>query len=267
MLRSTRNLAAILILPCALSYADVPDKEIAECSAKNGDLDRLECFDAMSKRHSLNAPQSAPSGITGSTGKWAVSNTINPLDDSQTVTLALHSSSGESIWGDKVTMYMRCQSDTTNMYINWGDFLGTDSIQVTTRIGSNDSATSSWRISTSNQSTFKSKPIEFIKSMLGTSKFVAQTTPYGENPVTAIFDIAGLDNAIKPLRETCGWDIVKPTPVQARPPDNIEGMTRNEIVKEARQSCAALPGCYTKITDCLTAFSSDIPKFVSCAYR
>jgi type VI secretion system protein VasI len=34
---------------------------------------------------------------------------------------------------------------------------------------------------------------------------VAQITPYNESPVTAIFDTSGLENAIKPLRETCNW--------------------------------------------------------------
>ncbi|EKK98854.1 hypothetical protein VCHC41B1_3364 [Vibrio cholerae HC-41B1] len=36
-------------------------------------------------------------------------------------------------------------------------------------------------------------------------KLVAQITPYNENPLTAIFDTAGLSNALLPLRKTCNW--------------------------------------------------------------
>ena len=41
--------------------------------------------------------------------------------------------------------------------------------------------------------------------MLTSTKLVAQVTPYNESPVTAIFNTAGLENAIKPLREICSW--------------------------------------------------------------
>ncbi|MHA4733259.1 type VI secretion system-associated protein TagO [Ensifer adhaerens] len=30
-------------------------------------------------------------------------------------------------------------------------------------------------------------------------------TPYGDNPIMLEFDISGLDQAVKPLREQCGW--------------------------------------------------------------
>jgi type VI secretion system protein VasI len=43
--------------------------------------------------------------------------------------------------------------------------------------------------------------------MLGADKFIAQTTPYNENPVTAIFETRGLRNALVPLADTCDWDL------------------------------------------------------------
>jgi TonB family protein len=35
--------------------------------------------------------------------------------------------------------------------------------------------------------------------------FLAQVTPYNENPITAIFDTRGMAAALKPLAKTCGW--------------------------------------------------------------
>ena len=60
-------------------------------------------------------------------------------------------------------------------------------------------------MSTDSQATFHPKAISFLKSLLQSNKLVAQITPYNESPVTAIFNTAGLENAIKPLRETCHW--------------------------------------------------------------
>lgn len=47
--------------------------------------------------------------------------------------------------------------------------------------------------------------IGFIKELMDADRFVAQVTPYNDNPVTAIFDLTGLNQAVQPLQETCGW--------------------------------------------------------------
>ena len=47
--------------------------------------------------------------------------------------------------------------------------------------------------------------VDFLKKLLVVDSFVAQVTPYSASPITAIFDIRGLSNAIKPLQETCSW--------------------------------------------------------------
>ncbi|MGF1736523.1 type VI secretion system-associated protein TagO [Photobacterium satsumensis] len=181
----------------------IDPKEVASCSAIDGDLARLECFDTLSAKNGLNGLQAVPTETDG-TGSWIVSKDINPVDDSQTVTMILQSESGTNKWGRKVAMVLRCSQNTTDMYINWGEYLGRDA-SVLTRVGSDKAETENWSLSTDSKASFKRKPIPMIKQMLGQSKFVAQITPYNESPVTAIFDINGIDSAIKPLRETCGW--------------------------------------------------------------
>lgn len=34
---------------------------------------------------------------------------------------------------------------------------------------------------------------------------IVRFTPFNESPVTAKFNITGLEEAIKPLRDSCGW--------------------------------------------------------------
>ena len=103
-------------------------------------------------------------------------------------------------------MVLRCKSNTTEAYINWEDFLGLDETTVVTRIGAAQASTRTWLLSTDNKSTFyRGSDIDFIQALMQDDRLVAQITPYNESPVTATFDLRGLSEAIKPLRETCQW--------------------------------------------------------------
>lgn len=135
---------------------------------------------------------------------WDVSFSADPIDDSKTVVLSLTADSGKNKWGSLVTVIARCKQNSTDFYINWNSYLGTDA-DVLTRIGSNKAVTSRWSMSTNKKSTFHKKPISFLKEMQNSNKLVAQISPYNASPVTAIFDTSGLENAIVPLREACGW--------------------------------------------------------------
>ena len=137
-------------------------------------------------------------------GVWLVSTRVDPIDDSQTVVLSVKSSSAVSIWGKPIALVLRCKSYETNAYIGWQDYLGSETV-VTTRIGKDKAKTARWNLSNDGLSSFHTKPIDFIKNMMGNDVLVAQTTPYRESTVTAIFNISGLENAIEPLRTTCNW--------------------------------------------------------------
>lgn len=199
----TWSLLVTFLLFSAVAQASI-EKEIAKCAVKSGDLGRLSCYDDLAKQEGLAGPQSEPTKISGK-GKWLVSVKTNPVDDSKTVVLALRADSGSSKWGKPVTLIARCKSNTTELYISWNDYLGRNA-EVLTRVGTQDAITKDWGLSTDSQATFHPRgTISFIKKMMEADKLVAQVTPYNESPVTAIFDTAGLESAIKPLRETCNW--------------------------------------------------------------
>lgn len=200
-----KNLLVLLVfILLSVSAQASIEKEIAKCAVKLGDLDRLSCYDDVAKIRGLTGPQSELTKIAGK-GKWQVSVNTNPVDDSKTVVLTLRAGSGKSRWGKPITLVVRCKSNKTELYISWNDYLGRNG-KVLTRVGSQRAVTKSWGLSTDSQATFhRGGTISFIKKMMEADKLVAQITPYNENPVTAVFDTAGLENAIKPLRETCSW--------------------------------------------------------------
>src|SRR5690606_25621483 len=157
----------------------------------------------------------APEGEKPETGAWITTTDTNPIDDSKTVTAILPASQGESRFGGPVGLVVRCKSNATEMYANWHEFLGDDSNSVydefklvTVRVGDEPAREERWHLSTDRQGTFTpGSPIPLLKRMLSAERLVLQTTPYNENPITAVFELEGIQDALAPIAETCGWEL------------------------------------------------------------
>ena len=197
-------LAAVALAASASVMAEqVPSGSIAKCAMIESDVTRLACYDQIAKAHPLN-DQHAVQVQGGNTGKWVLDNKNNLIDDSVTITLTLTADSGGTRFGKPIELIARCASNKTEVLINWRTYLGSQA-SVTLRIGAGDANTSRWDVSSDRQATYHPAPVKMLKDMLAADNMVAQVTPFNVNPFTAIFDTSGLDEAIKPLRETCGW--------------------------------------------------------------
>jgi len=214
-----KNLLLVLpiIVLCNTAFAVELKKEIAKCASVEGELARLDCYDKLantvgvSKKGSTNQKKY---------GKWDLEIKKNPIDDSKTVVGILAAKDGKSKWGKPISLVLRCQSKRTEAYIMWGSYLGDDNPAVLVRIGDAEAATERWSASTDKTATFyKSDAIEFVKSLEKSKKFVAQITPYMESPITAVFDLSGIDKVTTALKETCGWNKPEET-IQPENQDN-----------------------------------------------
>ena len=197
-----KTLLAALAIPC-FAFA-VEDSEIATCAANTNTVERLACFDDLARRHNL-----APSSVTrpsAGAGKWWTRTNTDPLNDKAVHIAGLSADSGRGRFGDTIDMVIRCKDNKTEMYINWQSFLGRDSARITHRVGKEQAITSSWSVSTDHKASFfPGSPVPTLKRMLAETSFVANVTPYSESPVTATFDLTGIEGALADIRNGCNW--------------------------------------------------------------
>ncbi len=183
-------------------------RNLARCTAIEGGIEMLACYDSVAKDvvGDLKPAVSAP---TQGVGKWHVRVSKNVLDDTDQVSLSLDADEPYS----DINMIIRCKSNQTDLYINWNDYLGDDSVGddqkfVIVRVGNSKAQEQRWDISTDSKATFApSSPIPLIKATMKVDHVIFQTTPYNESPKTVQFDVIGLAGAIVPLAKTCRWSV------------------------------------------------------------
>ncbi len=182
-----------LLLIGALPASLVAQEQLAGCAAIEHDVTRLVCYDGLAQQ------------ATAPTGDWVSQISTNPIDDTQTVMLALQAEGGGTLNRNMPRLILRCRSSKTDAYINWDDYIA-DRTRVTYRIGSQVARRTVWSTSTDNTVTFyPDDDVTFIQSLLAVDRFVARVVPDNEDPVTAVFNLAGLEVAVRPLRSVCGW--------------------------------------------------------------
>lgn len=174
---------------------------LAPCTRIASPERRLACYDSIAGRAAQPAP--APVPATG-LGAWDVSDTTNPLNDSRQVILGLASSSGQSKFGRPIVLILRCRDQKVEVFINWDSYLSDDGGRVTVRVGSDEAKTSQWQLSSDKEATFYPGDAgQFVQRLTAAPRLVAQTTPYEESPIMAIFDLTGLPKAVQPFAEAC----------------------------------------------------------------
>lgn len=202
-------LPVLMLLPGA-ALADLAG-DMAACRALDSDLQRLVCYDAVALEGAAPAaaPAAAPSEAAPA-GQWVTDVKVNAMDDTKTVVALLQSSEGAGPFGRKPGLILRCQSRQFEAYISWNDYLGSDgghnsgTKEVTARFDAATPVSAMWFTSTDSTSTFAPAPQTLFKQIRAAGRLVAQVTPYNSGPVTAVFDLAGVEAATEVLRAECG---------------------------------------------------------------
>lgn len=191
----------IYLLLASISHATL-ERDIAKAAAIENDLLRLEAYDLAAGKHQLRGPATEP---IETTSNWNIRKDTSPIDDSISLYCSVRSEQYVSS-GYKRTqpsLYIRHKEGDLDIFINVGDYLGSDTIDVTTRIGKSPAATESWSISTDHKAIFYSgAPFQLINQLDGNESYLFRLTPYGESPITFSFNISGISQVKQAIRET-----------------------------------------------------------------
>lgn len=154
-----------------------------------------------------NTPK--PTATPVLTGKWQVETEKSSFDDSATVFLTLEANADITgpIGNYRPALLLRCKEKETEAFFDVGmqpDLEGlSDTATVRLRLDQEKAYTIQAGKSTSGNALFVHDPKPFIEQLLKHKQLVMGFTPFSAAPVETTFDLGGLDEAIKPLREAC----------------------------------------------------------------
>jgi len=202
------------ILPISMfSYAyGNMSTDLSVCATEENNNTRLICYDKIAKNtyqsDRNNSNVISESSLSNSLGKWTKNESISEIDDTKTVFLSL--SAEKNVYGSYGTsatpsLILRCSENKTEAFIAWGIFINLQDTKVSVRLDKEPAKKSFWSLSTDGKATFVNNSINFIKELAKHKKLTVQVTPYSSGSVVTTFALDGIENAIKPIRETCSW--------------------------------------------------------------
>ena len=185
------------------------NSDIARCAADANGVKRLECFDGLSKRLGLASPTTATSKVS----KWSVRKDTSKIDDSTNVTISLEADSSVSGWPRKTftpSIVLRCKEKKTEAYIVTGMAAQVEAgnyngATITLRFDKEPAKKYQTSESTDKEALFFGQATSLIKAIMQHSTMLFEFVPFNSSPVMTTFDIQGLADAVKPLREACKW--------------------------------------------------------------
>lgn len=206
-----RKFLLFFIVSCSFviaTYAEETTEDLIdalkEASTIEESLLRLEAYDSILEKYGIRTA-AASDNSSEPENKWYVTVDEDPMDDSKRIIFMLTADEGVNAFGESIVLVLRYNAGKTEIFINWDTYLGSEAF-VTIRVGKKDPETYKWPISTSSEATFYPRDgLLLVRELLEADQFVARVTPYGDNPITAVFDVSGLKDAAKPYRETLGW--------------------------------------------------------------
>lgn len=200
---------AVLLLFGAHAALAAENPELAKCAAITSDAERLACFDALAKKLGVAAPaQQTTTGV----GKWTVRKDTSPIDDKTNVYVTLDAEKEISGWPQKSylpTLFLRCKEGKTEAYITTGMAPGVegsgDGCTVRLRFDKERVSPAYMSKSSDNEALFFPDAVKRIKQIMQHETLLFEFTPFNSSPTMTSFDLRGLTEALKPLRETCHW--------------------------------------------------------------
>lgn len=144
-------------------------------------------------------------------GNWKVGEEVNPLDDSRTVLLRLDADEKVKGWigSSRPMLIIQCVQGETGAFFRLGTQASVEGIYqkhtIQLRIDADPATEVQAHEGSEGDTLFMPDGQAFAASLIGRETLVFGFTPFEASPATTTFQLAGLEEAFKPLREACGW--------------------------------------------------------------
>ena len=194
-----------LIVLC-FGWVGTVEAAVKDCFEIKSDMDRLTCYD---REAGFNPVVKLSDGK----GNWRVREEISKIDDSQNVHLRLKSTEETNCRYESGShdIGISCRENETSIYFLFAGCFMSDvdgGDRVTYRIDKQPASTIEMAISTNNMALglwHGGRSIPLLKKLFGAKKLLIRAQPFSDSAVTGEYEISGLSEAIKPLRNACNW--------------------------------------------------------------
>jgi type VI secretion system protein VasI len=179
----------------------IPDAEMAHAAAIENSVERLAAYDALATKHKLTKESTS---VSASAGNWQLREDVSPIDDTRSVSGYLEADAPQKIGYRTITptLIVRYKEKKLSAFINYGAFMGSDTVEVTIRYGKEEPMTQEWDDSTDHKAIFAPGDGAYlVRKIKEVPSFVVRVTPYGESPVTASFSTAGIEALMAKINE------------------------------------------------------------------
>jgi type VI secretion system protein VasI len=196
------SVAAALV---AVLWGGAPSRAAAQemevlriCASIAHEASRLSCFDRLVE--SMGVSTAGPEGVL-----WVVEFAVDPLTDIRTARATLPALQGTGAEGDPIEFIVQCRDERTEVLLDWGHFLPNQQ-EVTLRLDSDEPQRTFWDPDrNSTRALYRSDGAALARALATRRRLVARVNPPRRDPITAIFDLTGMSDALVPIGEACGW--------------------------------------------------------------
>ncbi len=185
---ATLALVVLLSVPAAGQDQKIFEEERQRCQALSDKNDREDCI------------------TKATTKQWSRATQTDKLDGSKAVMIGIMSPDKlDTRAGRKEAPFLgiRCLKNKTTLMVLWTEYLGSQPVAVRWRLDSQPIVAERWP--SLSDGVIAPNPVDMAKKMLTKTEFVISVEPYDKAASSVSFHLDGLADAIKPVRESCGW--------------------------------------------------------------
>jgi len=204
MYTSITLITVVILVTFSRSEAQQTD-ELNRCANIENSIERLACYDGLV----ASSKKSSPADRAVTQGAWRISTSTSPMDDTPTALLHLSATGkvGSGLRKGTPVLNIRCMEGDLAGYIDFGFFIGSNTVAVEYRYDRGKKRKRVWGMSTDRSAIFfpggQDNQIAFVKKLNKTDRLLVRLTPYGENPILAEFQTAGLQSVLHHVEDAC----------------------------------------------------------------